>query len=87
MEVRRGNPFELLQSAHFQRSTLPNGNTLVNDGWFGCFFEVTLDGEVVWEYVNPYFGPASEPANAQNNNVFRVYRYTEKEIARARMTI
>jgi len=48
---------------------------------------VTLDGEVVWEYVNPYFGPASEPANAQNNNVFRVYRYTEKEIARARMTI
>ena len=63
---------------------LPNGNTLVNDGWFGRFFEVTSDGEVVWEYVNPYFGPASEPAKAQNNNVFRIYRYTEKEIARAR---
>lgn len=43
---------------------------------------VTSDGEVVWEYVNPHFGPASEPAQAQNNNVFRIYRYTEREIAR-----
>jgi hypothetical protein len=66
---------------------LPNGNTLINDGWFGRFFEVTSDGEVVWEYVNPYFGPASEPAKAQNNNVFRIYRYTEKEIAKARAVI
>ncbi len=66
---------------------LPNGNTLVNDGWFGRFFEVTSDGEVVWEYVNPYFGPASEPAKAQNNNVFRVYRYTDEEIARARAAV
>ncbi len=66
---------------------LPNGNTLVNDGWFGRFFEVTSEGEVVWEYVNPYFGPASEPANAQNNNVFRVYRYTDEEIARARAAV
>jgi len=62
---------------------LPNGNTLINEGWFGRFFEVTSEGEVVWEYVNPYFGPASEAAKAQNNGVFRVYRYTEKEIARA----
>src|SRR5713101_7705899 len=66
---------------------LPNGNTLVNDGWFGRFFEVTSDGDVVWEYVNPYFGPASEPAKAQNNNVFRVYRYTDEEIARARAAV
>ena len=63
---------------------LPNGNTLINEGWFGRFFEVTSDSEVVWEYVNPYFGPASEPPKAQNNNVFRIYRYTEEEIARAR---
>ncbi len=66
---------------------LPNGNTLINEGWFGRFFEVTSQGEVVWEYVNPYFGPASETAKAQNNNVFRVYRYTDKEIARSRVAI
>jgi hypothetical protein len=32
---------------------LPNGNTLINEGMFGRFFEVTPAGEVVWEYVNP----------------------------------
>jgi hypothetical protein len=33
---------------------LPNGSTLINEGYFGRFFEVTADGDVVWEYVNPY---------------------------------
>jgi hypothetical protein len=59
---------------------LPNGNTLINEGWFGRFFEVTATGDVVWEYVNPYF---LGPANAQSNRVFRVCRYTAEEIARA----
>lgn len=59
---------------------LPNGNTLINEGWFGRFFEVTAEGDVVWEYVNPYFGG---PSKAQTNQVFRVYRYTAEEIARA----
>jgi len=63
---------------------LPNGNTLINEGFFGRFFEVTSAGEVVWEYVNPYFGPMNEAPEAQTNNVFRVYRYTEEEIDRAR---
>lgn len=63
---------------------LPNGNTLINEGFFGRFFEVTSAGEVVWEYVNPHFGPVSEAAKSQTNNVFRVYRYTEEEIDRAR---
>jgi len=33
------------------------------------------------DVFNPYFGPASETAKAQNNNVFRVFRYTEKGVA------
>jgi outer membrane protein assembly factor BamB len=66
---------------------LPNGNTLINEGLFGRFFEVTPEGEVVWEYVNPYFGPKDAPAKSQSNNVFRVYRYTEEEIASARKRI
>jgi len=28
---------------------LPNGNTLINEGHFGRFFEVTRDGSTVWE--------------------------------------
>ena len=63
---------------------MPNGNTLINEGMFGRFFEVTVEGEVVWEYVNPYFGPEDALAKAQSNSVFRVYRYTEEEIANAR---
>jgi outer membrane protein assembly factor BamB len=66
---------------------LPNGNTLINEGMFGRFFEVTPAGEVVWEYVNPFFGPANRPAQAQTNSVFRVYRYTQEEITRARKAI
>ena len=66
---------------------LPNGNTLINEGLFGRFFEVTSAGEVVWEYVNPYFVPSTRPAQAQTNSVFRAYRYTEEEIMRARNNI
>jgi hypothetical protein len=62
---------------------LPNGNTLINEGMFGRFFEVTAAGEVVWEYVNPYFGPQGVSAGAQQNQVFRVYRYSEEEIEKA----
>lgn len=32
---------------------LPNGNTLVTSTQQGHLFEVTKDGEVVWEFVNP----------------------------------
>ena len=60
---------------------LPNGNTLINEGLYGRFFEVTPDGDVVWEYVNPHFGPATSAAKGQTNNVFRVYRYAAEEIA------
>jgi outer membrane protein assembly factor BamB len=44
---------------------LPNGNTLINEGMFGRFFEVMPSGEVVWEYVNPYFGPPGRQPQAQ----------------------
>jgi hypothetical protein len=60
---------------------LPNGNTLINEGWFGRFFEVTRDGSVVWEYVNPYFGVRE---HFQVNAVQRAYRYGVEEIAKAR---
>src|SRR5215212_4248554 len=62
---------------------LPNGNTLICEGDFGRLFEVTAGGEIVWEYVNPYFGG---PPTSQNNRVFRAYRYSADEIARARST-
>jgi outer membrane protein assembly factor BamB len=32
---------------------LPNGNTLICDGDNGRAFEVTPEGETVWEWLNP----------------------------------
>ena len=60
---------------------LPNGNTLINEGWFGRFFEVTPAGEIVWEYVNPYFGVRQ---NFVVNAVQRAYRYGAEDIAKAK---
>ena len=48
---------------------LPNGDTLITEGPDGRVFEVTHDGAVVWEYINPLFaGPRS------SNSVYRAYR-------------
>ena len=63
---------------------LPNGNTLINEGQYGRFFEVTTEGDTVWEYVNPYFGPPDKPAREQTNNVFRALRYSAEQVAAAR---
>jgi len=40
----------------------------------GRLFEVTSVGEVVWEYVNPFF--SDDERFGRNNTVFRAYRYT-----------
>jgi hypothetical protein len=48
---------------------LPNGNSLITEGAGGRVFEVTNDGTIVWEYMNPLFaGPR------QSNDVYRAYR-------------
>lgn len=33
---------------------LPNGNTFIDEGQSGRLFQVTRDGDIVWEYINPY---------------------------------
>ena len=35
---------------------MSNGNTFINEGARGRFFEVTPEGEIQWEYLNPYRG-------------------------------
>ncbi len=50
---------------------LPNGNTLINEGWDGRLFEVTPEKEIVWEYVNPLFG---DERGRKTNRIYRAYR-------------
>jgi uncharacterized protein (UPF0248 family) len=65
---------------------LPNGNTLITESSFGRVFEVTKEGEIVWEYINPFFGKPffGGPPTSESNQVFRAIRYSAEEIARAR---
>ncbi len=65
---------------------LPNGNTLITESSFGRLFEVTREGEIVWEYVSPFFGKPlfGGREGSESNQVFRAYRYSDEEIARAR---
>ena len=49
---------------------LPNGNTLICEGDFGRLFQVTAQGEVVWEYVNPHFEAGVEPGVDGPPNAF-----------------
>jgi hypothetical protein len=39
---------------------MKNGNTFINEGPKGRFFEVTPKGDIVWEYLNPYRGNIHE---------------------------
>ena len=67
---------------------LPNGNTLITEASFGRLFEVTRDGEIVWEYINPFFGEPffGGPPASQSNQVFRSFRYGAEQIAKAEGT-
>ncbi|MFM0341867.1 aryl-sulfate sulfotransferase [Paraburkholderia fungorum] len=56
---------------------LPNGNTLIDEGVSGRFFQVTPQGEIVWEYVSPFKGEAPVPPTpghpkAISNWVYRI---------------
>ena len=51
---------------------LPNGNTLITEGMAGRLFEVTPIGEIVWEFVSPFFVPSQ---HGVANGVFRAHRY------------
>ncbi len=57
---------------------LPNGNVLICEGETGRLFEVTLEKELVWEYINPVNrngNPIAQGGTIHFNEVFRASRY------------
>ena len=58
---------------------LPNGNTLVCESTKGRFFEITYEGELVWEYMVPFYAPGKSGQGTfnlgRNNFTHRAYRY------------
>lgn len=51
---------------------LPNGNTLITEGGSSRLLEVTVDHEIVWEYVSPYY---KKDPNVLATFIYRAYRY------------
>ena len=83
---QEARPFDFFSPYISNAERLSNGDTLICEGVFGRLFEVTSEGELVWEYVNPFFGPplgaaaSPQPTNA----VFRAFRYSEEQVEQAR---
>jgi len=48
---------------------LPNGNTLIDEGMNGRIFQITPDGDIVWEYVTPYPGKAVVNGKLSENSL------------------
>ncbi|MDP6453008.1 MAG: aryl-sulfate sulfotransferase [SAR202 cluster bacterium] len=69
-----GSPPMSFYSFHISSADrLPNGNTLTCEGAHGRIFEVTPSGDIVWEYINPFFAP--DRSGALANATFRAHRY------------
>lgn len=71
--VARDDPTSFFSPMISGVQRLPSGNTLICEGNKGCIFEVTPDGDVVYEYVSPYF--VEQTTFGQTNWLFRARWY------------
>ncbi len=72
-----GNPSHTFDSHYISGcQRLWNGNTLICEGLWGRLFEVTPDGEIVWEYISPFTSHREKgPTIGDQSTIFRAYRY------------
>lgn len=75
---KAAQPTDLYADRISNAQRLTNGNTLVVNGAYGKLYEVSSDGTVVWEYVNPVLGDSKVASqgtavSGQDNSVFRAY--------------
>lgn len=64
---------------------LPNGNTHITESATGRLFEVTPAGEVVWEFIMPWFAEypdadARKTGPGRLNSVFQTFRYMPDQL-------
>jgi len=85
-EYKADPPQSFYSSLISNAQRLPNGNTLICEGMKGRIFEITMDGETVWEYLSPFYSPllsqfgkvslcAQAGTKSVTNSLFRAYRY------------
>ena len=71
-EYRSDPPTDFYSEVCSGAQRLPNGNTLICSTTQARIFEVTPKGEIVWEYISPFYG---EIEFGIINWMFRAYRY------------
>lgn len=70
-----GQPSWGFRSTHIGAARrLPNGNTFIDEGQSGRLFQVTRDGDIVWEYVNPFARIGKDPVNGKTTENRQLYR-------------
>jgi len=74
-EWKSANPVDFHNTYMGGVQRLPNGNTLVCQGGRGNFFEIAPDGDIVWEYTNPFYCQNEIVVKRGfSNAAFRAYR-------------
>lgn len=74
--VYKDRPSRNFHSHHISgQEPLWSGNILVCEGLWGRIFEITRDGDLVWEYISPHDHEAFFGETV--NWVFRAFRYAE----------
>ncbi len=73
-EYKTDPPEDFFSAKQASAQRLPNGNTLITESDKGRVFEVTMEGETVWEY---YSGDIREN---QRKKIYRMFRYPKETI-------
>ncbi len=74
-EYRAENPVDFYSTYISSCQRLPNDNTLICEGAIGRIFEVNRKGEIVWEYVSPFYTESGKRFG-KTSAVFRAIRYS-----------
>ena len=70
-----GQPSWGFRSTHISAARrLPNGNTFIDEGQSGRLFQVTRDGDIVWEYVNAFPRTGKDPVTGKATSNHQLYR-------------
>jgi hypothetical protein len=74
-EYKTDPPQKFFSQFRGSAQRFPNGNTLITEADSGHVFEVTQQGETVWDFYNPIF-------NAQNKRklIYRMLRYPKETV-------
>jgi hypothetical protein len=78
-EYRAPEPKSFYSAARGANQRLRNGNTLITESDRGRAFEVTPDGDIVWEFLNPNMTDEREPSVLVRVRRFEGLEYAELE--------